>query len=263
MIEHKEEVYLLAKFPYRDKDFVAHFLSAQEGHMQAVIKGGQSMGKASSFGYEPGDRLELHAVEKEGGEFVYFREARPLASLRLERASYEEYLLVGLLLDVVRKACKPHIPAESLAQILAGLHRVERGGQNMLGYSFNGLLQVLDYLGVRPDLGHCVACHRITREEGDPPRFRKLVYNLVQAGLLCEGCATIQEGARVTPPMLKALWLVSERWDYQDLNEGIPTEVLTAWLPLLVGLVAQELGGSLRSVSLLQSHFGLSFRPFL
>ncbi|MDX2469501.1 MAG: DNA repair protein RecO C-terminal domain-containing protein [SAR324 cluster bacterium] len=230
MRQIKEPLLLLTKYSYGEADWICHFLSREEGIVSAKLASGQKMGKASTFGYQGGELLEVEYLLEEGKDFIKISNHKGLRSFDPEKLDYDSYLGLSFLLELTHKFGHRGIEPQGLFNLIQNKLSQPWAGEQVPLILVQCLWEFIELSGIGFSLSHCDHCHRENFIKDDEDiKFRKSSYNLrdSEGTLWCQKCSG---PGPIDSSLLKALWMLSEK---QPLN-AIPKELWLRWFPWLL-----------------------------
>jgi DNA repair protein RecO (recombination protein O) len=177
------EALLVRSVPYGESDLIVQLLTAEDGRLSAIVRGGRRSQKRVGGAMEPFHTLRVE-LEDRGKELVTMKEAR-LARVRARIASSLESLdAAGAALRWARQLCPPRTrePAAwvTLNALLDALDEGSLRPPRVL--LAEAALQLLADVGYGLDLQSCVACGR------PRPPARPAFVDPARGGVVCSAC---------------------------------------------------------------------------
>ncbi len=225
----KEQVYILTMIPYRDSDLIVKLLSHENGKLSAVIYGGRKIGKPSSFHFHPGDLIDIEYQKNENREFVKVVNVSGTQHSNTDRFPYDRFVFHSYLIELIARFSKPELPADEFFDILSENTKFNWAHLSRVSFMAWSIWKIVKAGGYQFDISACSDCHRNTWQiKGDGnPAFRKQTYSLqLETGVIvCESCLGNQVlSNRLTPPMLKIIWLFETSNYYEDSFDQLPLD---------------------------------------
>jgi DNA repair protein RecO (recombination protein O) len=208
---HAEAV-VLRHSDWGEADRVLILFTRDQGKLRAIAKGARRLRSRKAGHLEPFTRVKLLLAR--GRDFWIVTQAETIDAylpLRedLLRVAYGSYIIelldrftyeVGVSTDAVSRDAKSRT-SESHPLFKLLVESLERLADQADGFKTARYFEIrlLDLIGFRPELFHCVEC-------GKPIQPEDQYFGLIQGGVLCPRCGLRAEGARVvTQAALKLL----------------------------------------------------------
>jgi len=234
----KESVFVLTLTPYRDADLIVNFLSRDNGKLSAVIYRGRTLGKSSSFLYNPGDLIEIEYQVYENREFIRIENTIGIDLLRADQISYDQFVIHSYLIEIITKVSKPALPADEIFELLATISQSTWTEKNRYSLLLWAIWKVIKWGGYQIDFSNCCQCLQSSWKikANHEPAFRKQTYSLLlETGrLVCGSCLQSSEKAQtVSSAMVKILWLFSRSENHEELYNDFPLNTINDLTQLL------------------------------
>jgi len=206
----KMEAIVMRTFPFGDTSRIAHLFSVERGRVHVLAKGVR--GPRGRFGaaLEPFTRIGAVIYYKNGRELQFLSQAEILGWRPVLGSSLLRFAYAGAVLELLDQALAGEEPPGPLFALIDGaLSALEGVPEDGIRASFMGYIAgLLDVLGYRPELVHCVGCsgvngngHRgngakVSGLAGDMLESRSgLWWSALRGGLLCARCASTEPTA--------------------------------------------------------------------
>lgn len=251
----KDSIFLLSVTPYRDADLIVNLLSSDLGKLSALIYSGRKIGKSSSFLFQPGDLLDIEYQVRQNNDFIRILNIAGKSTLNPARFSYDRFLFHSYLLELISRISQPGNPAEDLYEILLenNLWRWNREDAFFCMGRYIWLLASHGGFGI--DYHNCSSCHKSSWQYNAQQEaiFRKQDYRfqLNSGTLLCHSCSPISDREeRITPAMLKVMWIFDTHDAGNMDNPGIPDGIMIDVIKCLNQYLLQRFELSPKSLKL-------------
>jgi len=234
-------------WPKQAKFFV--FYTPDHGKMKGVAPGAEKI-KSKVVGHLPYFAVSevMVAVGRTVDRIAQARVEHRFAALTNQ---YQLYLLASYALEVVERLAKEGVSDRFLwDELVSVLHELNDQGDWDQGSRFHLLVRlfafrVLDRLGYRPELRHCVSCGKSVQADA-------LFFSVLQGGVLCGSCfPSFVEGQPVTTSCVKLLRASLDRPLPQASRILCSEQDSALAITLIDQMVAMQLHEPLRSARFL------------
>jgi DNA repair protein RecO (recombination protein O) len=194
---YRTEAVVLRRMNLGESDRLLTFFSPELGKFRAVAKGVRRPGSRKAGHLEPFTQVRLLLARGRELDVVTQAEAVELflgLQSDLERLGHAAYMVE--LLDQFTVEEGGSRPLYEL--IVAGLHELSKGGTPEAVVRYFEL-RLLDLIGYRPELFHCLGC-------GEDIQPQAQFFSASEGGVLCPACGASREDAwPIRLPVLKVL----------------------------------------------------------
>jgi DNA repair protein RecO (recombination protein O) len=206
-------------FPFGDTSRIAHLFSVERGRVHVLAKGVR--GPRGRFGaaLEPFTRIAAIIYYKNGRDLQFLSQAEILGRRSVLGSSLLRFAYAGAVLELLDQALAGEEPPGPLFALIDGaLSTLEAVPEDGIRGSFMGYIAgLLDVLGYRPELVHCVGCNGAKGANGrngargtngangplpaatiadETPESRSgFWWSALRGGLLCARCAATEPTA--------------------------------------------------------------------
>jgi len=149
---------LLKTMDYKEKDSILTFLSRDAGKKAGVLHGGKSLRSGNAA------RAELFVInhfeysEKPSADLVRIRKCELLESFPPLRKNYSKFLHANYFSELLLKCEIPEVESMEYFDLLKGTFSQLSNAKTGIEIKFNFELQLLNLLGIQPNLETCVQC---------------------------------------------------------------------------------------------------------
>jgi DNA repair protein RecO (recombination protein O) len=206
----KMEAIVMRTFPFGDTSRIAHLFSVERGRVHVLAKGVR--GPRGRFGaaLEPFTRIGAVIYYKNGRDLQFLSQAEILGRRSVLGNSLLRFAYAGAVLELLDQALAGEEPPGPLFALIDGaLSTLEAVPEDGIRASFMGYIaSLLDVLGYRPELVHCVGCNgakgngqrgngaKVSVLEDETLESRSgLWWSALRGGLLCARCAATEPTA--------------------------------------------------------------------
>lgn len=194
---YRTEAVVLRRMDLGEADRLLTLFTPEEGKVKAIAKGVRRPGSRKAGHLEPFTRARLLLARGRELDIITQAEAvdyHPELHSDLERLGAAAYIV-----ELIDRFTVQEVGTQSQYDLLvAALGQLAAGGSPaalVLYYE----LRLLELVGFRPELNHCVGCQRDIEPEAQG-------FSFAGGGVLCPGCLQRSEGAeRISLPALKVL----------------------------------------------------------
>ncbi len=211
------EALLVRSVPYGESDLVIQLLTATDGRISAIVRGGRKSQKRVGGALEPFHTLRVELDDK-GRELATLKEAR-LAKVRTGIAeSLEAMDAAGAALRWARQLCPPRTPEPAAWSTLEHLLDALDGGVAHPKVELAAAaLRLLSDVGYALDLDRCVGC-------GKPrPAGRPAYVDAARGGIVCVACGGAR---RLVPAELLEVARAAQAGDASGITQAHAAEIL-------------------------------------
>jgi DNA repair protein RecO (recombination protein O) len=178
----QSQAIVLKHFPWENSDKVVTFFTRDFGKMQGIAKGAQRPKSKFAGAFEAGNFIEMVFFEKENREWVIIDSADLLKSYTLRLKEYDQYLGLGLVMEVLVETLPFHEKQEALFRlvlmVLNEIQTIERLRLACLYFE----VWYLKLSGLFPGSRRCNSCSRSLLE------FENISFDRNIPGFFCQGC---------------------------------------------------------------------------
>jgi DNA repair protein RecO (recombination protein O) len=114
----KSQAIVLKHFPWENSDKVVTFFTRDFGKMQGIAKGAQRAKSKFSGAFEAGNLIEIVFFEKENRDWVTIDSADLIKSYALRLKEYDQFLGLGLVMEVLVETLPFHEKHEALFRLV-------------------------------------------------------------------------------------------------------------------------------------------------
>ena len=179
----KEEAIILSTRPFGESDKIVRFYTLGSGKLTGIAKGGKKSQKRFMNTLESFNCVRIEYFEKATSSMVRIENADLDQSNSGLEKSFRKVCTASFFTEFVDRLTKEKQKNEhlfhALKVILHNLKHVEFTVSDILYYE----LQMLDFLGYKPNLATCVQCGK---ELADA---EKLYFSRERGGTVCLGCS--------------------------------------------------------------------------
>jgi DNA repair protein RecO (recombination protein O) len=184
------EALLVRSVPYGESDLIVQLLTASDGRLGAVVRGGRRSQRRVGGALEPFHTIRVE-VEDKGRELTTLKEARVTRIRTNIAGSLDALDAAGKALRWARQLCPPRTPEPAAwATLIHLLDELDAGVAHPKVELAAAALRLLSDVGYGLDLERCVGCGKKR-----PPGT--LVYvDPSRGGIVCTSCRRERNGAR-------------------------------------------------------------------
>jgi DNA repair protein RecO len=216
-----DEAIVLARYPFRERDFVVALLTRQGGQVRVLARRARSMRTAGASATEPLAKVRASYFERRGAELATLDEAEVLRSpfpLAARPLAWAAGLVLAELALVYCPSGQQNEPAYRLLDL--GLERL-LAGHDPLTVVHYVELWFLRLSGVFPELDRCGLC-------GESLGAGRRTYDRVERSFVCDRHPAPASGVRIDEPGVRWLQRAS-RASLEAVAEPAPSDVAT-WI---------------------------------
>jgi DNA repair protein RecO (recombination protein O) len=184
----KVEAIVMRTFPFGDTSRIAHLFTVERGRVHVLAKGVRGPKVRFGAALEPFTRIGAVIYYKHGRELQFISQAEILGRRSVLASSILRFAYAGAVLELLDQALAGEEPPGPLFTLIdSALSVLETIPEEALRAAFMGYIAgLLDVLGYRPELQHCVGCRNGVGEDG---AREGLGWSALRGGLLCARCA--------------------------------------------------------------------------
>lgn len=194
---YRTEAVVLRRMDLGEADRLLTLFTPDEGKVKAIAKGVRRPGSRKAGHLEPFTRARLLLARGRNLDIITQAEAvdyHPELHSDLERLG-----AAASIVELIDRFTVPEVGTQSLYDLLVAALAHLAAGEPPAPLLLYYQLRLLDLVGFRPELKHCVGCQREIQPEAQG-------FSYAAGGVLCSRCLKGQEGAeRISLPALKVL----------------------------------------------------------
>jgi DNA repair protein RecO (recombination protein O) len=234
------EALLVRSVPYGESDLIVQLLTATDGRISAIVRGGRKSQRRVGGALEPFHTIRVEADDK-GREMATLKEARIARARTNIAASLDALDAAGTALRWARQLCPPRTPEPGAwATLTHLLDELDAGVAHPKVELAAAALRLLGDVGFGLELEQCVGCGK-PRPEGrgaylDPARGGVVctacggARRLLDAAVL-DACAVLSRGSRFSSSSREARGAAGDAGEARNAEhfEGgaAPTRIVT------------------------------------
>jgi len=194
---YRTEAVVLRRMDLGEADRLLTLFTPTEGKVRAIAKGVRRPGSRKSGHLEPFTRTRLMLAR--GRELDIITQAEAIDWYPRLRADLERLGTASYVVELFDRFTVQEGPAESFYELLVAALSQLDAGVDLASLSRYYELRLLDLVGYRPELVHCVGCRRQIEPEAQ-------YFSFADGGVLCPRCGRHAQGAEhISLPALKVL----------------------------------------------------------
>lgn len=225
------EAIILKHADFGEADRLLTLYSREEGKLRAVAKGARKPGSRKGGHLEPFSRASL--LLGKGREIPVVEQAE---ALELNSALSQDLVALGYAsyaVELLDKFSGEHDENRGVYRLIRDtLQRLAGGDDLQLAVRFYEI-KLLEQMGFRPELQHCLGCGRKIEPEDQ-------YFSFEQGGVLCPQCGGTARAQRISMSALKVLRHF-QRSDFAEAKRATPTAAVQLELESLMNLYVSYL----------------------
>lgn len=234
------EAVVLRRMDLGEADRLLTLFTPSEGKVRAIAKGVRRPGSRKAGHLELFTRCRLLLAR--GRELDIITQAEAVDLFPTLASDLERLAVAAHLVELMDRFTVEDGGAESLYELLLKALRHLDAGADLASLSRYYEVRLLEQVGFRPELFHCVECHREIEAEDQ-------FFSSALGGVLCPRCGRSEDSARkVSLPALKVLRHF-QRSDYQvaaaaRIRAGVHAEIENLIEGYLTHILERKLNAS-------------------
>jgi len=192
----ESEALVVRTVAYRESDVIVTLLTATDGKLGALVRGGRKSTRRVGGALEPVHTIAVK-LEDRGGDLATLREARVVKVRARTVTDLEALDVAGMALRWARHLFQPRHPEPQAWETTLGLLDALEAGEGAPRALLAGAaLRLLADVGYALDLDRCVKCGRLC------PVDRPAAIDAGRGGLVCQACGGAR---RIMSPALRRI----------------------------------------------------------
>ncbi|MFK7894259.1 MAG: DNA repair protein RecO [Myxococcota bacterium] len=189
------EALLLRSVDYGESDRIVHVLTEDTGRLTAIAKGARRSKRRFPGTLDVFNQLAIVGRQKPRASMAFLEKAQLIDPFLGIREDARRYALASFLTEMLDRLAPEGLSGSEATR----LYTFARESLFLLAQvrptpTLRVLLELraLDALGLRPELGQCVRCGRIPRE--DVAATHRVHFHIADGGIVCTPCAVQLDG---------------------------------------------------------------------
>ena len=207
---------VLKTMDFKEKDCILTFLTAKAGKKAGVLHGGKSFRKGNAAKAELFVLNHFEFFEKPNMDLVRIRKCELLECFPLVRKNYSKFLYANYFSELLLQCEIPAVDSHEYFDLLKSKMFLLSESQTGAEIKFNFEIQLLELLGISPNLDICFQCgSEIWQEKsgGNPaPKF-SVPYQLDASlgGIRCPNCFIQSYSSATLHPGSLAFFVIRQK----------------------------------------------------